>query len=131
MGTSTNLKRNNMEQWMNCLHCNTPLEELGICHNEDCVLKGMDQVPDTFHDLQSFRRQKIVEEAVDMVHGVIHDGSDGTTEETNFLTAAVAMQLMEMAISPFSSPLLAKDMKRRFGQEPAINVRVSTPTEGH
>jgi len=57
-----------------------------------------------------YRRQKAVERAVDNVHRIISAATDGSVEETNYLTAVVAKKLMESALNPFTAALLKKDM---------------------
>ncbi len=56
------------------------------------------------------RRQQIVERAVGAATRVIMDGSDGSEEETNCLTARAAEKLMTMALNPFHSAMMRKDM---------------------
>ncbi|MFA5072241.1 MAG: hypothetical protein WC511_07895 [Candidatus Pacearchaeota archaeon] len=55
-------------------------------------------------------REKAVKEAVDAVYRIILDASDGSEEETNYLTAAVAERLMQTALLPFSAAILKKDL---------------------
>ena len=58
------------------------------------------------------RRDKIVEDAVNAANKIISDGSDGSVEETDYLTAEVARKFMEKALNPFSRDLLSKDIKK-------------------
>ncbi|MFZ2390523.1 MAG: hypothetical protein WAW15_01755 [Minisyncoccales bacterium] len=55
-------------------------------------------------------REKAVKEAVDAAHRIILDASDGSEEETNYLTAAVAEKLMQSALHPFSAAIMKKDL---------------------
>jgi hypothetical protein len=63
---------------------------------------------------KDIKRNKIIEQAVNVATEVIIEGSDGSVEETNYLTAEVARKLMEMALLPFASNLRYKDI---FGDE--------------
>ncbi len=56
-------------------------------------------------------RQEIFTRAVDAADRIIMDGSDGSNEETSFLTAMVAVKLMEKALLPFSRDMLKKDLE--------------------
>ena len=60
---------------------------------------------------EGFRRGKIIEKAVEAADRIILDSSDGSEEETNYLTAEVAKKLMEKAMNPFARDLLFKDAK--------------------
>ena len=60
---------------------------------------------------RDFRRNKIVEDAVHAADRIILDGSDGSVEETDYLTGEVARKFMEKALHPFSRDLLSKDIK--------------------
>ena len=57
------------------------------------------------------RRNKIIEDAVNAADRTILDGSDGSVEETDYLTGEVARKFMEKALHPFSRDLLSKDIK--------------------
>ena len=56
-------------------------------------------------------RQQIIEQAVGAADRIILDGSDGSCEETNFLTARVAGKFVERALLPFSYTLSHKDLE--------------------
>ncbi len=58
------------------------------------------------------RRTKAVQEAVAVADRIILDASDGSSEETNYLTAMVAQKLMERALLPLQSAISRYDMKR-------------------
>jgi len=60
----------------------------------------------------SARRNKTIEEAVEAADRIILDGSDGSVEETDYLTAEVARQFMEKTLNAFSREILRKDMKK-------------------
>ena len=57
------------------------------------------------------RRSEIIEKAVTEANRIILDGSDGSREETNYLTAMVAKKLMEQVLNFFSLAILKKDME--------------------
>jgi len=56
-------------------------------------------------------RRQVVKDAVEAADRIIMDGSDGSCEETNFLTAGVAGELMEKALHPFHAAMLSKDLE--------------------
>jgi len=60
----------------------------------------------------SARRSEIIEEAVEAADRIILDGSDGSVEETDFLTAEVARKFMEKAFHAFSREILRKDTEK-------------------
>lgn len=64
----------------------------------------------TNQEAKEYRRQQVIEKAVDSAHRHIIDGSEGTVEETNLLTAEVAKRLLASALNPFQSAMLAKDL---------------------
>lgn len=55
-------------------------------------------------------RREIVRKAVEAADRLILDGSDGSVEETNYLTSEVAGQLMVKALLPFNTAMLRKDL---------------------
>lgn len=57
------------------------------------------------------KRNEIIKNALDAADKIILDGSDGSVEETNYLTAMVAQRFTERALCPFTAILLAKDIK--------------------
>ena len=59
------------------------------------------------------RRNQIIQQAVESVNRIILDGSEGSAEETDYLTGAITMKLMSMIHGRLSSQLLAYDFKRR------------------
>jgi hypothetical protein len=73
----------------------------------------MDRTDQDREDMQhsQHRREQIIREAVRVADCVIMDGSDGSNEETNFLTALVAKAFLEKALQPFHSEMLRKDLK--------------------
>ena len=60
---------------------------------------------------REYERRQIIELAVGAADRIILDGSDGSVEETNYLTAEVARKLMERALLPFNSAMLSKDLR--------------------
>lgn len=56
------------------------------------------------------RREMIIREAVRVADRVIMDGSDGSVEETDYLTAGVARIFVEKALDRFRSQMLKKDL---------------------
>jgi hypothetical protein len=56
------------------------------------------------------RRNEIVKKAIEAADRIILDGSDGSVEETNFLTGEVARKFMEKALMPFNREISRKDM---------------------
>jgi len=67
----------------------------------------------TFEEQQlvEYRRQQVVEQALSAADRIILDGSDGTCEETNFLTAQVAEKMMTRALLPFLRDMMRKDLE--------------------
>lgn len=59
------------------------------------------------------RREAVVRLAVDVVTEIVIEGSDGSNEDTNYIAAQVALRLVQAALSPFGSVILAKDIKER------------------
>ena len=57
------------------------------------------------------RRNKIIENTVNAADRIILDGSDGSEEETNFLTMRVAEEFIRKALHPFKAKMLSKDIK--------------------
>jgi len=60
---------------------------------------------------REYERQELIRRAVEAADRIIVDGSDGTVEETNFLTASVAEKLMNRALLPFHSDMLRRDLE--------------------
>ncbi len=56
-------------------------------------------------------RQEVINKAVEVADRIIIDGSDGSTEETNFLTAEVAEIMMIKALLPFNRAITKKDLE--------------------
>lgn len=65
------------------------------------------------------RRQEVIENAVTAAELVILEGSNGTTEETDYLTASVAAAFVDKSRARLSDNLLTLDLSR--GQQ--TNVR--------
>ena len=60
---------------------------------------------------REYERQEIIRKAVEAADRIILDGSDGSEEETNFLTAKVAEKILERALHPFYRSMLSKDLE--------------------
>lgn len=56
-------------------------------------------------------REEIIKKAVEAADRIILDGSDGSEEETNFLTAKVAEKILERALLTFYRNMLSKDLE--------------------
>lgn len=61
---------------------------------------------------RDYRRQQIIKEAVEAADRIILGGSDGSLEETDYLTARVAEKLMQKALLPFQTVILKKDSQK-------------------
>ena len=59
---------------------------------------------------REYERQVIINKAVGAADRIILDGSDGSCEETNFLTAKVAEKFMIRAFNPFGVDMMKKDL---------------------
>jgi len=60
---------------------------------------------------RDYRRQRIVENAVQAADKIILDRADGSVEEVDYLTGEVARKFVEKALYPFGRDILEKDMK--------------------
>ncbi len=60
---------------------------------------------------REYERQQIVQRAVEAADRIILDGSDGSVEETNWLTAEVAGKFNEKVHIVFQSALLRSDLE--------------------
>ncbi len=56
-------------------------------------------------------RQQIIDEAYTAADRIILNGSNGSEEETNYLTAEVAERMIKRALLLFSSGMLRKDLR--------------------
>lgn len=56
-------------------------------------------------------RREIINEAVCAADRIILAGSDGSCEETDFLTAEVAVRMIERTVLPFNRELTKKDLE--------------------
>jgi len=59
---------------------------------------------------REYERQQIIEKALEAADRIILGGSDGSEEETNFLTARVAEKMMGRALHPFHRDMTKKDL---------------------
>lgn len=57
------------------------------------------------------RRVKIIHDASDAADRIIMDGSNGSQEETSYLTAGVAGEFIKRALYPFGMKMLEKDIE--------------------
>jgi hypothetical protein len=62
-------------------------------------------------------RQKAIDAAVLAAHRIIMDASDGSVQETYYLTARVAENLMQSALAPFQSAITQYDIEQRQNEE--------------
>lgn len=60
---------------------------------------------------REYERNQIIEKAVRAADHIILEGSDGSIEETNYLTSEVAKKFMDRALLPFNSNMLSKDLE--------------------
>ena len=60
---------------------------------------------------RDYRRNEIIRKAIDAADRIILDGSDGSNEETNYLTAMVAQGFFHKAILPMQSAIQKKDFE--------------------
>jgi len=61
--------------------------------------------------LRQFHRHRVIRKAVEAADRIILHGSDGSVEETNYLTAEVARGMVEKALHPFNTEMLKKDLE--------------------
>lgn len=61
-------------------------------------------------EVAEHRRAKIIEMAVEAADELIMEGSDGSVEETDFLTAAVAMRFNQKVYQGLTANLLRKQI---------------------
>lgn len=60
---------------------------------------------------REYHRHQVIRKAVEAADHIILEGSDGSVEETNFLTAEVARKIMERALLPFNTAMMRKDLE--------------------
>jgi len=60
---------------------------------------------------REYERQEIIKKALEAADRIILDGSDGSEEETNFLTAKVAEKMVERALHPFNRDMSRRDLE--------------------
>lgn len=65
------------------------------------------------HEENSKRREDTVDKAFEAANKIILEGSDGTVEDTNYLTAEVARKFVEVALMPFGVRLLERDVNEK------------------
>mgnify|MGYP001596234040 CR=1 FL=1 len=59
------------------------------------------------------RRDQAVRAALEAADRIVCNASDGSLEETYYLTAQVAQKMIERALYPFTSRMLRTDVERR------------------
>jgi len=65
---------------------------------------------------REYHRRQVIQKAVEAADRIIWDGSDGSNEETNYLTAEVAREMIDRALHPFDAGILAKDLELKGGE---------------
>lgn len=60
---------------------------------------------------REYHRRQVIQKAVEAADRIILDGSDGSVEETNYLTSEVARKFMEKALLPHDSAMTHKDLE--------------------
>ena len=60
---------------------------------------------------REYERHQIIKKAVEAADRIILDGSDGSIEETDFLTSEVARKFIEKALLPFNTDMTRKDLE--------------------
>lgn len=60
---------------------------------------------------REYERHQIIQKAVEAADSIILDGSDGSVEETNYLTSEVARKFMEKALQPHFTAMMRKDLE--------------------
>ena len=60
---------------------------------------------------REYERRQIIDKAVQAADRTIMDGSDGSVEETNWLTSQVAKRFVEKVDIALTSSLMHKDLK--------------------
>lgn len=66
---------------------------------------------DNEREKRLFTRQRLVEMAVEAADEIILDGSDGSNEETNYLTGKVAEAFVRKTVIPYGQELLKIDLE--------------------
>ena len=60
---------------------------------------------------KDYRREVAVKEAVNTVDNIILASTDGSTEETNWLTGRIAEELTKKAMIPYTAALMRMDQE--------------------
>lgn len=108
-----------------CLNCGKPLMGFyrDVCVEQNCVLYHIKQLDE--HDRMAandFRKQKAVEAAVSAVHRIILDRSNGSVEETEYLTAQVGERILKSALASIYFRLQDKETRERHEERVKPNV---------
>lgn len=56
-------------------------------------------------------RSEVARKAVEAADRIVLDASDGSSEETNYLTAVVVMKMITKALMPLYTAMIVKDME--------------------
>lgn len=96
-----------------CIQCGQPLTEQYTCADPKCILQMMEQSPDDLPLLRDYRQRKIVEMATAAADRVIMDLTNGTEEETAWLTSAVALRFTEKAHGANAGRLMRSELLNR------------------
>ena len=78
---------------MTCIHCSGKLEA-SQCTDKNCYLYMMEQTEDERAQLNDYRRQRIVEDAVSAADEILMKQANGTVEELDHLTACMAKEFV-------------------------------------
>lgn len=80
------------------------------------IIKEADQLVENENypgESDEYKRQRIIQLAVRLADSVIMKGSDGSREETDYLTAKVAEAFNQKVLISIQSRQLAKQLKER------------------
>lgn len=70
---------------------------------------------------EEYNRHLIIKKAIDAADSIILNGSDGSTEDTNRLTAELAIELMYMALIPFKTRIILYHIKK--SSERSVSIK--------
>lgn len=66
-----------------------------------------DGTPEHTCENSEYRRQQVLQAAMDAIYSVLDQGSDGSVEESDFLLSSVALRLLQSVNSRHISALLS------------------------
>lgn len=90
------------------------------CLTPTCILVGIEydaNEPGEVANIQNYRRQKIIEMAAETADRIIMEHSNGSVEETDYLTSSVALKFVSKAHLAISSRLTRLEIRERAGME--------------